>query len=1067
MQKRPFGLLFLGVILSLLLVPASSQAQCENGSSPWLDDFYNEDCVAAGQPDDNIIIDPSVPGLVILAPGQTGTLIDGVPSPPGRLFLDRVDWDESVNISIVDGNPVTNGDYVTLRNNGTYSEDFRHTTYRSPITTAEWDTVGKDSRGELRVREDDRWLLNNKNETGYRFNDIYWPNENIGWIVGNNGRVQKTEDMGENWIDVDPPIFSDKNLLSVFFLSVERGWITAEQGYAWQTTNGGSTWQQIVSPGFFNNSDLNDVCFFNTGEGWIAGEHGQIWHDPGSSSWQPQSVENVEGDLNHIFLYDDGATRSGYIVGDSNTFLRYNTVMGEWEGQEATGLPNPAQDLKSIFFVSPTTGWLVGNQGTVLRTRNNGNSWTDEHEPEGMQNLNVNDIFFVTTDIGWLVTDGGSIYKTENGTTIDGRVDWVFQDVEQPNNNYPYDLEAVFFINEGVGWIVGHRETRLLNPYYYVDEYFDGISVKVNVPDVRFNFPDFNPNLNVLSVSFTGYLDYSECGDGDCEDAIAYISVNSDEMNPIWREMDLTVDEVIDGITVVKGELDFSDATGNNLRWRMSLQTHNSNVTPYVDDIHLDYTTEYNTDEPGVFTSLCDYADETGYPDKNKSFTQLRWIQPYTSDVDEYITMEYSIDNSDEWYEAALDVGSPIPIDGGAYLRFTSTLDGVVGKCLRYRATIGSVGGGTPPQLLEVWVDYGYVPSGTLFSKQISKQSEQPWDSLTVTPGIIPSGTFLNIEIVNLQGVILDQINLISNVTEDFVIRNTYFDNEPALQLKANLASDSNRDYTPALDIWNLAWEGGTGPSDSSRIYFSTATGGLKVGPYVIGNENDRIYSTVFDPNANLSPNSNDVVTVVIYNDDITPSDYEGLTCYEFNLTTGAYSTNSDNFLCGPLPSLDVEDNPSVVPNDNELSARHLNVIRGEYGERSAFASMTEGGPAPSPVDDVFTNLIIAPNPHYGNDPDVIIRFDVNGDTFLSGEVHIYNIAGEWIQELQSEPTTRLADDGVTTIHSQIAIWNLTNHAGKGVMSGTYLIHVIGKDSRLGTKEQTEKLVVVWTDRPN
>ena len=77
MQKRPFGLLFLGVILSLLLVPASSQAQCENGSSPWLDDFYNEDCVAAGQPDDNIIIDPSVPGLVILAPGQTGTLIDG------------------------------------------------------------------------------------------------------------------------------------------------------------------------------------------------------------------------------------------------------------------------------------------------------------------------------------------------------------------------------------------------------------------------------------------------------------------------------------------------------------------------------------------------------------------------------------------------------------------------------------------------------------------------------------------------------------------------------------------------------------------------------------------------------------------------------------------------------------------------------------------------------------------------------------------------------------------------------------------------------------------------------
>jgi len=58
--------------------------------------------------------------------------------------------------------------------------------------------------------------------------DIYFVNENVGYIVGTNGRIFKTSDGGNTWL---PEIaITINNLNAVFFLSENLGWVVGDFG---------------------------------------------------------------------------------------------------------------------------------------------------------------------------------------------------------------------------------------------------------------------------------------------------------------------------------------------------------------------------------------------------------------------------------------------------------------------------------------------------------------------------------------------------------------------------------------------------------------------------------------------------------------------------------------------------------------------------------------------------------------------------------------------------------------------------------------------------------------------
>jgi len=122
--------------------------------------------------------------------------------------------------------------------------------------------------------------------------------------------------------------------------------------------------------------------------------------------------------------------------GDKNIVMRLVKVA--WSSQTS----NTNNQLNAISFVNPTTGWVAGSYGTVLKTTDAGAAWTGQTTNT---TANINGIYFVNTTTGWIVGNGGVIKKTTNGGNT-----WTSQ-----NSTTAVDLQGVQFIDGNTGWVAG------------------------------------------------------------------------------------------------------------------------------------------------------------------------------------------------------------------------------------------------------------------------------------------------------------------------------------------------------------------------------------------------------------------------------------------------------------------------------------------------------------------------------------------------------------------------------------------------------------------------------------
>ena len=99
----------------------------------------------------------------------------------------------------------------------------------------------------------------------------------------------------------------------------------------------------------------------------------------------------------------------------------------------------------SVDFIGPSTGWVGGEYGFVMKTTNGGKTWVVQHKG------GVNDVWsvnFVNASRGWAVSSTDGILRTTNGGKSWSKrsvaCDWGF-----------HDLYSVKFISKSVGWAVG------------------------------------------------------------------------------------------------------------------------------------------------------------------------------------------------------------------------------------------------------------------------------------------------------------------------------------------------------------------------------------------------------------------------------------------------------------------------------------------------------------------------------------------------------------------------------------------------------------------------------------
>lgn len=195
-------------------------------------------------------------------------------------------------------------------------------------------------------------------------NAVFFLNDNVGWAVGE--LVLKTTNGGKTWIDITDQLPAYYPLSSipaedVFFVNEQHGWIVKDGGEIFHTTDSGQSWQQ-QSVG--KNKWLTSVYFKDEQHGFITGNWGTILETTdGGENWFGKFDENYDW-FNSITFVNDTL---GLVVGrrqDNNNGAIVQTTDG---GYTWTYFDDITSTQLFTVCSKGERCWAVGEYGTILR----------------------------------------------------------------------------------------------------------------------------------------------------------------------------------------------------------------------------------------------------------------------------------------------------------------------------------------------------------------------------------------------------------------------------------------------------------------------------------------------------------------------------------------------------------------------------------------------------------------------------------------------------------------------------------------------------------------------------
>jgi photosystem II stability/assembly factor-like uncharacterized protein len=170
------------------------------------------------------------------------------------------------------------------------------------------------------------------------------------------------------------------------------------------------------------------------------------WRAPRETNrFNRQVGVGLDQELAAIVFDADG--QRGWAVGGGGTILTTRDAGETWQSQVSKTKSN----LNSIIFLADGQhGWAVGESGTILATRDAGVTWHAQSPETNKRLFSV--LFLPDGQRGWVVGEFGTIL-----TTRDAGVTWQAQ--ERKTRNW---IRSVTFLTDGQrGWAVGDEDTIL------------------------------------------------------------------------------------------------------------------------------------------------------------------------------------------------------------------------------------------------------------------------------------------------------------------------------------------------------------------------------------------------------------------------------------------------------------------------------------------------------------------------------------------------------------------------------------------------------------------------------
>jgi photosystem II stability/assembly factor-like uncharacterized protein len=226
-------------------------------------------------------------------------------------------------------------------------------------------------------------------------------------------------------------------------------------GLIFLTTDGGNTWQRRPSG---TTKALSAVSFADHQHGFIVGSGGTLLAtSDGGLTWRPQN-SGIKDQLLGVYARSPA---QAFAVGAFGTLLSTSDGGRSWVKHDLkwnalierivkdTGYVEP--NLNAVHFSSSDLGWVVGEFGLVLHTKDRGKTWLSQRYGGDLPQLYG--IQFRDDRRGWAFGQAGNLIQTS-----DGGQRWSSVELETKRDLYDTSLDGERGVIVGDGVVLVSRD---------------------------------------------------------------------------------------------------------------------------------------------------------------------------------------------------------------------------------------------------------------------------------------------------------------------------------------------------------------------------------------------------------------------------------------------------------------------------------------------------------------------------------------------------------------------------------------------------------------------------------
>jgi photosystem II stability/assembly factor-like uncharacterized protein len=303
------------------------------------------------------------------------------------------------------------------------------------LALADWDEVWIHADRLRRTRDAGVHWSPLPSTPGNQLQSVRMGSTTTGWAGGSGSRLLKTNRSGSTWFE---QVETGYGLVTLEAVDNQHAWILYGSSLQ-RTVDGGQTWQ-LVDLGLY---DARDIDFVDPDRGWLVSYTQVLATTDGGMTWTPQTAPSAQ------YLYVDFVDdRHGWIMardGGARTWFATEDAGQTWE--QVNESANTGYRLGPMDFVDQQHGWAIDssifNDYTpcyVTRTDDGGDHWQLAWGFGHHRSLD-----FVDSLEGWVVGEDGLILYTR-----DGGVTW-----SQAQHELRTSLRDVHAPAPGIAWLVG------------------------------------------------------------------------------------------------------------------------------------------------------------------------------------------------------------------------------------------------------------------------------------------------------------------------------------------------------------------------------------------------------------------------------------------------------------------------------------------------------------------------------------------------------------------------------------------------------------------------------------